>query len=185
MNGAGKAVESSAIKDLIKDGPDPTLKDWSLKPGAGSAFEGFSTVELAMKRTPSELLKWLFAAKTHDRCVLQEHLRGAGREGPEPHGQRSAATTTDSNFHADYVSATVKKGGSVVKTIAGIQLNNGISTSVSVSWADAFGSAASITAGTASASSSTSPTRPRPRPRRSPSRSPARTTSRRATASTT
>ena len=66
MNGAGKAVESAAIKDLIKDGPDPTLKDWSLKPGAGSAFEGFSTVELAMKRSPSELLKWIFAAKTHD-----------------------------------------------------------------------------------------------------------------------
>ncbi len=83
MNGAGKAVESSAIKDLIKDGPDPTLKDWSLKPGAGSAFEGFSTVELAMKRSPSELLKWIFAAKTHDDVVLQEHLRGAGRQGPE------------------------------------------------------------------------------------------------------
>ena len=148
MNGAGKAVESSAIKDLIKDGPDPTLKDWSLKPGAGSAFEGFSTVELAMKRSPSELLKWIFAAKTHDPSVLQEHLRGAGRQGPVA-DVNIACETTDSNFHADYVSATVKKGGSVIKTIAGNQLNNGDSKSVSVSWADAFGSASSLTSSTA------------------------------------
>jgi hypothetical protein len=148
MNGAGKAVESSAIKNLIKDGPDPTLKDWSLKPGAGSAFEGFSTVELAMKRSPADLFKWIFAAKTHDPVSYKNICAALDAKAPNL-TVSIGCESTDSNFHADYVSATVKKGGSVIKTIAGSRLNNGISTSVAVSWAEAFGSAASITSSTA------------------------------------
>ena len=98
MNGAGKAVESKAIKDLIKDGPDPTLKDWSLKPGAGSAFEGFSTVELAMKRSPSELLSWLFAAQEHDPTSYKNICAALDAKAPDAHRSRSHCDTTDSYF---------------------------------------------------------------------------------------
>ena len=148
MNGAGKAVESSAIKDLIKDGPDPTLKDWSLKPGSGSAFEGFSTVELAMKRSPAELMKWLFAAREHDPTSYKNICAALDAKSPDLK-VTVKCDTTDSNWHADAVSATVKRNGATVKSEGGLKLNNGDSATVSVAWADAFGSAAGLTPGTA------------------------------------
>jgi hypothetical protein len=148
LSGAGKAVETSAIKDLIKDGPDPTLKDWSLKPGAGSAFEGFSTVELAMKRSPAELMGWLFAARQHDPTSYKNICGALDAKAPTLN-VTVACETTDSNFHADAVSATVRRNGAIVKSEAGLKLNNGESASVQVAWADAFGSAAGLTPGMA------------------------------------
>jgi hypothetical protein len=148
LNGAGKAIESAVIKDLIKDGPDPSLKDWSLKPGAGSAFEGFSTVELAMKRSPSELIKWLFAARDHDPTSYKNICAALDAKAPDLK-VAVACDTTDSNFHADSVTATVKRTGAVIKVDSGHSLNNGESTTVTVAWADAFGSAAGLTPGTA------------------------------------
>ena len=148
LSGAGKAIESAVIKDLIKDGPDPSLKDWSLKPGAGSAFEGFSTVDLAMKRTPAELLKWLFAARDHDPTSYKNICGALDAKAPELK-VKVACETTDSSFHADSVTTTVKRNGAVVKIDSGHSLNNGDSTTVTVAWADAFGSAAGLTPGTA------------------------------------
>jgi hypothetical protein len=45
LNGAGKAVTSAEVRDLLHDGPDTALgaKDWSLRKDAGDVFEGFAT----------------------------------------------------------------------------------------------------------------------------------------------
>jgi hypothetical protein len=148
MNGAGKAVQTKAIQDLLKDGPDPTLQDWSLAPGAGSAFEGFSTVALAMQRTPKQLLGWLFAAREHDPTSYQNICAALDAKAPEL-SVAIHCDTTDSYVGKDQVIANVKRNGALVKTEAGIKLNNGEDFVVKVGWADAFGAAAGLTAGTA------------------------------------
>jgi hypothetical protein len=148
LNGAGKAVQNQQIQDLLKDGPDPNLKDWSLAPGAGSAFEGFSTQAEAMKRTPSELLKWIFAAKQHDQVSYQNICAALDAKNPN-FSVAIACATTDATFGSDVLSASIKRNGALVKTEGGIRLNNGESHTVNASWADVVGSAAGLTPGMA------------------------------------
>jgi hypothetical protein len=148
MNGAGKAVQTKAIQDLLNDGPDPNLKDWSLAPGAGSAFEGFSTTALAMQRTPKQLLGWLFAAREHDPTSYKNICAALDAKAPEL-SVAIHCDTTDGYVGKDRISASVKRNGALVKTEANIELNNGEDSVVKVGWADAIGSAAGLTAGTA------------------------------------
>ncbi len=148
LNGAGQALQNQQIKDLLKDGPDPSLKDWSLAPGAGSAFEGFSTQAEAMKRTPSELLKWIFAAKQHDQVSYQNICAALDAKNPNL-SVDIACASTDATFGSDVLSASIKRNGALVKTEGGIRLNNGESHTVNVAWADAIGSAAGLTPGMA------------------------------------
>jgi hypothetical protein len=148
LNGAGKAVQNQQIQDLLKDGPDPNLKDWSLAPGAGSAFEGFSTQAEAMKRTPSELLKWIFAAKQHDQVSYQNICAALDAKNPN-FAIDIACATTDATFGSDVLSASIKRNGALVKSEGGIRLNNGESHTINASWADVVGSAAGLTPGMA------------------------------------
>ncbi len=148
MNGSGKAVQTKAIQDLLKDGPDPNLKDWSLAPGAGSAFEGFSTVALAMQRTPAQLLGWLFAARDHDPTSYKNICAALDAKAPDL-TVAIHCDTTDSYTSKDSVIANVTRNGGLVRTEAGIHLNNGEDHVLKVGWADAFGGAAGITAGMA------------------------------------
>src|SRR6185369_9906157 len=139
---------TKAIQDLLKDGPDPNLKDWSLAPGAGSAFEGFSTVALAMQRTPQQLMGWLFAAREHDPTSYNNICAALDAKAPDL-SVAIHCDTTDGYVGKDRVVASVKRNGALVRTEAGIQLNNGEDAVVKVGWADAIGSAAGLTAGTA------------------------------------
>jgi len=148
MNGAGKAVQTQEIKDLLKDGPNPALKDWSLAKDAGSAFEGFSTEAEAMKRTPSELLSWIFAAKQFDPTSYQNICSALDNKNPN-FAIDIACATTDANFGSDVLSASVKRNGALVKSEGGIRLNNGESKTINVSWADMIGSAGGLTPGMA------------------------------------
>ena len=83
LNGAGKAVTSKAVQDLLKEGPDTSLgaKDWSLR-GAEDVFEGFATPAEAQKRSAKELLNWIHKAKEFDPPSYANICLGAGREGP-------------------------------------------------------------------------------------------------------
>lgn len=148
LNGAGKAVQTQEIKDLLKDGPNPALKDWSLAKDAGSAFEGFSTEAEAMKRTPSELLNWIFAAKQFDPTSYQNICSALDNKNPN-FAVDIACATTDANFGSDVLSASVKRNGALVKSEAGIRLNNGESKTINVSWSDMIGSAGGLTPGMA------------------------------------
>ena len=73
LNGAGKAVQSTPVQNLLRDGPDTSLgeKDWSLRPNSGDVFEGFSTQAEAMKRSPKELLNWIHKARQYDQLSYQ------------------------------------------------------------------------------------------------------------------
>ncbi len=146
MNGAGKAVETQAIKDLLKDGPDPSLKDWSLAPGAGSAFEGFSTQAEAMKRTPQELLKWIFAAREHDPTSYKNICAALDAKAPEL-AVTIHCDTTDGLIGKDELTATVSRGGTAIRNEGVFHLNNGDDYAMKISWADAFGSAGALTPG--------------------------------------
>jgi hypothetical protein len=149
LNGAGEAVTKQEIKDLLKDGPDTALgaKDWSLRPNSGDVFEGFSTQAEAMKRSPAELLNWIHKAKQHDPLSYRNICAALDAKAP---GVTVAidCDTTHVNFGKDILSATVKRDGEVIKSEGGIRLNNGESHSLSLSWAEAFGSAANLQPGT-------------------------------------
>jgi hypothetical protein len=148
LNGAGKAVQTAAIQDLLKDGPDPALKDWSLAPGAGSAFEGFSTQAEAMKRTPDELLKWIFLAREHDPTSYRNICAALDAKNPNLAVNLTCAST-DATIGKDIVSASVLRNGALVKTVGNINLDDGGSETVNVGWGDAIGSAAGLTPGMA------------------------------------
>jgi hypothetical protein len=149
LNGAGKAVTSKEVQDLLKDGPDTALgdKDWSLRDGAADPFEGFSTEAEAMKRTPGELLNWIHKAKQYDAISYQNICAALDSKAP---GVKVGINcdTTHANFGKDVLSASVLRDGALIKSEGGIKLNSGESHSLSLSWAEAFGSAANIRPGT-------------------------------------
>jgi len=149
LNGAAKALESSEIKDLLKNGPDTSLgaKDWSLKPNSGDVFEGFSTQAEAMKRTPSELLNWIHKAAQYDQASYQNICAALDAKAPGV-SVDITCDTTHVNFGKDILSASVLRDGNLIRSEGGIRLNNGESKSISLSWADAFGSAANLQPGT-------------------------------------
>ncbi len=149
LNGAGKAVQSKEVQDLLKDGPDTSLgeKDWSLRPGSGDVFEGFSTPAEAMKRSPKELLNWIGKARQFDQLSYQNICAALDSKAPSVTVDINC-DTTHVNFGKDILSASVLRDGQLIKSESGLRLNSGESTSLSLSWADAFGSAANIQAGT-------------------------------------
>jgi hypothetical protein len=149
LNGAGKAVQSAEVQNLLKDGPDTSLgeKDWSLKPHSGDVFEGFSTQAEAMKRSPGELLNWIFKAQQYDQLSYQNICTALDAKAP---GVKVDITCdrTHVNFGKDILSASVKRDSDLIKSEGGIRLNNGESHSLSLSWAEAFGSASNLKPGT-------------------------------------
>ena len=149
LNGAGKAVQSSEVQNLLKDGPDTSLgaKDWSLKPKSGDVFEGFSTQAEAMKRSPAELLNWIHKAAQYDQLSYQNICAALDAKAPSL-SVDITCDTTHVNFGKDILSASVLRDGNLIRSEGGIRLNNGESHSLSLSWADAFGSAANIKPGT-------------------------------------
>ena len=149
LNGAGKAVQSAEVQNLLRDGPDTSLgeKDWSLRPDSGDVFEGFSTQAEAMKRSPKELLNWLHKAQQYDPKSYQNICGALDAKAPGVTVD-IACDTTHVNFGKDVLSASVLRDGALIKSEGGIKLNSGESTSLSLSWFEAFGSAASIKAGT-------------------------------------
>jgi hypothetical protein len=149
LNGAGKAVQSAEVQNLLRDGPDTSLgeKDWSLRPGSGDVFEGFSTQAEAMKRSPKELLNWIHKAKQYDQLSYQNICAALDAKAPGV-GVDIECDTTHVNFGKDILSASVLRDGQLIHSELGIQLNNGESHSLSLSWAEAFGSAANIKPGT-------------------------------------
>jgi hypothetical protein len=148
LNGAGKAVQTQAIQDLLKDGPDASLKDWSLADDAGHVFEGFSTPAEAMKRTPSQLLNWIFAAREHDQTSYQNICTALDSMNPTL-TVKIACDTTDGLIGRDLMSASVLRNGALVKSVGNIQLKSGESEELHLSWSEAMGSAAALTPGTA------------------------------------
>ena len=149
LNGAGKAVQSAEIKDLLHDGPDTSLgaKDWSLRPNSGDVFEGFSTQAEAMKRSPKELLNWIHKAQQYDQLSYQNICAALDSKAPGVTVDVKC-DTTHVNFGKDILSASVLRDGQLIHSEAGIRLNNGESHSLSLSWSEAFGSAADLKPGT-------------------------------------
>ena len=149
LNGAGKAVESQEVLDLLDEGPDTSLgrDDWSLRPDSGDVFEGFSTVAEAMKRSPKELLNWIHKAQQYDPLSYQNICAALDAKAPGITVD-ILCDTTHVNFGKDVLSATVRRDSEIVRTETGINLNNGESRSLSLSWSEMFGSAAAIKPGT-------------------------------------
>ena len=148
LSGAGKAIETKQIQDLLKDGPDVSLTAWTLDKNAMTPFEAFSTQADAMKRTPSQLLGWLFAAREHDPISYKNICAALDAKAPDL-SVAINCETTDVTFGKDVLSAGVKRNGALVKSESGIRLNNGESHTVKVGWSEAIGSAAGLTPGTA------------------------------------
>ena len=149
LNGSGKAVETKAIQDLLKDGPDVSLTAWSLDPKTGETpFEAFSTQADAMKRTPAQLLGWLFAAREHDPIVLQEHLRCARRQGAGPLGRDQLRhDRRDLRQGRDVGLRQAQRRADQERSRPPPQQRR-VAT-VKVGWSEAIGSAAGLTPGTA------------------------------------
>ena len=149
LNGAGKAVTSSEVKNLLRDGPDTSLgaKDWSLRGDAGDVFEGFATQAEAEKRSAKELLNWIHKAKQYDPPSYANIVSALDAKAP---GITVDITcdTTHANFGKDVLSASVLRDGTLIKSEGGIKLNTGESKSISLSWSEAFGSASTLTPGT-------------------------------------
>jgi hypothetical protein len=149
LNGAGKAVQSAEVQNLLKDGPDTSLgaKDWSLRPNSGDVFEGFSTEAEAMKRSPAELLNWIHKAKQYDQLSYQNICAALDAKAPGVTVD-IACDTTHVNFGKDVLSASVLRDGQLIVSEGGIRLNSGESHSLSLSWSEAFGSASNLKSGT-------------------------------------
>jgi hypothetical protein len=149
LNGAGKAVQSSEVQNLLRDGPDASLgeKDWSLRPNSGDVFEGFSTQAEAMKRSPKELLNWIHKARQFDPVSYQNICGALDAKAPGVTVD-IACDTTHVNFGKDVLTASVLRDGEMIHSEGTFHLNSGESTSLSLSWAEAFGSAANIRPGT-------------------------------------
>jgi hypothetical protein len=146
LNGAGEAVKSSAVKDAIADGPNAGLKDWSLDPKKpGDPFEGFATVDLAMQRSPAELMSWLLAAQKHDQ-VTHRNICQALDAKDAAVKVNFTCNSKHNSIMADkvHIRAEGSGGGYSSKTV---ELGKGDSDSVSVSIKELFGSAGAITEG--------------------------------------
>ena len=148
LNGAGKAVSSKVVQDLLKDGPDTSLgaKDWSLR-GAEDVFEGFATAAEAQKRSATELLNWIHKAKQYDPPSYANIVTALDAKAPDVTVD-IACDTTHVNFGKDVLSASVLRDGTLVKSEGGIKLNSGESHSLKLSWSEAFGSASTLQPGT-------------------------------------
>ncbi len=147
LNGAGKAVESSQVQDALRDGPDASLKNWSLAKGAGHVWEGFSTPEEANNRTASQLMDWLLIAKEHDPVSYQNICAALDSKATDV-SVTVTCDTTHANFSDDAVSLSVLRDGALIRSEGGLSMNNGDSHTMKLGWAEAFGSAAAIKGGT-------------------------------------
>jgi hypothetical protein len=143
LNGAGKAVESREVQDALRDGPDASLTDWSLRPDSGDVFEGFATPAEAMKRSPGELLGWIFKAREHDQVSYRNICAALDAKAPGV-AINVHCDTTHGNWGSDVLSASVFRDGAHVRTEGGIRLNNGGDHALHLSFADVFGAAANL-----------------------------------------
>ena len=146
LNGAGEAVQSSQVKDAIKDGPDVSLTEWSLDPKKkGDPFEGFATVELAMQRSPAELMSWLLAAQAHDQVTHRNICQALDAKDASV-SVNFTCNSKHNTIMSDkvHIRAEGSGGGYSAKTV---ELGKGDSDSVSVSIKELFGSAGAVTAG--------------------------------------
>jgi hypothetical protein len=144
LNGAGEAVQSSQVKDAIANGPDVSLTDWSLGAKA-DVFEGFATVEEAMKRSASELLSWLMAAKAHDHTTYRNICAALDAKDPSFAIDVACESTNDLiGRDSVHVRAEGSGGGSTGRTV---KLKEGESQSLSLGMKELFGSAGGIEAG--------------------------------------
>jgi hypothetical protein len=146
LNGAGKAIASSPVQDALRDGPDPSLKNWSLEKGSGQVWEGFATPEEANKRTASQLLDWLLIAKDHDPVSYQNICAALDSKAADVK-VTVTCDTTHANFSNDAVSLQVLRDGTLIRTEGGLSMNNGDTHTMSLGWGEAFGSAANIKGG--------------------------------------
>ena len=137
------------MQNLLRDGPDTSLgeKDWSLRPNSGDVFEGFSTQAEAMKRSPKELLNWIHKARQYDQLSYQNICGALDAKAPGVDVEIDC-DTTHVNMGKDILSASVLRDGELIKSEGGIRLNNGESHTLSLSWSEAFGSAANLRPGT-------------------------------------
>jgi hypothetical protein len=101
-----------------------------------------------MKRSPDELLKWIFLARDHDPVSYRNICAALDAKNPSLVVDLVCGST-DRLIGSDVVSAGIMRNGVIVKSEAAFRLNNGDKHSLNVSWADAFGSAAGLTPGTA------------------------------------
>jgi hypothetical protein len=149
LNGAAKALESTEVKNLLRDGPDTSLgeKDWSLKPNSGDVFEGFATAAEAQKRSVKELLNWIHKAKQYDPPSYANIVTALDAKAPDITVD-IACDTTHVNIGKDVLSASVLRDGTLIKSEGGIKLNSGESHSLKLSWSEAFGSASTLQPGT-------------------------------------
>jgi hypothetical protein len=141
LNGAGEAVQSSQVKDAIADGPDVSLKDWSLSAKA-DAFEGFATVDEAMKRSPSELMSWLMAAKAHDQVTYRNICQALDAKDPT-FAIKVTCDTTNDLIGRDSVHVHAEGSGGA-HTGRSTKLKKGESQDLSLSMKELFGSAGGI-----------------------------------------
>jgi hypothetical protein len=144
-SGAGEAVQSSAVKDAIHNGPDVSLTDWSLDPKKkGDPFEGFATVDLAMQRTSAELMGWLLAAQAHDHVTYRNICQALDAKDASVNVSFTCKHKHNSLMSDKvHIKAEGSGGGYSSKTV---ELGKDDSDSVSVSIKELFGSAGAITA---------------------------------------
>lgn len=145
LSGKGQGVSTKVLADLAQ-GPDPDLSTWSFE-GEGDVFEGFATVEEAMKRTPSELIKWLVAAREHDEIAYDNICQALDAKDPYIDiGVR--CEKTDAWVGRDTVNVAVRSGGREHRQFAPMALNTDETEYVQVRFSSLFGSASAITSGT-------------------------------------
>jgi hypothetical protein len=144
LTGAGQAVHSEEMINTLEDGPNTSLTDWSLNPKAGDPFEGFATVEEAMKRSTSQLMGWLLAAKKHDHVTYRNICAALDSKNPTLQIVVECQATNDT-FGRDQVHVHAEGGGA--NTGRSAKLKEGESQSLSMTIAEAFGSAGALTEG--------------------------------------
>ncbi len=142
MNDAGAALESSKVKDALRDGPDATLDDWSLRPGSSDVWEAFATVDEAMRRSPAELLKWVGAARAHDPISHRNIVAALNAKNPTFTASFTCNDTHDT-VGRDTVHVKASSGGDHYKAET-VKLKEGESHQLSFTLAELFGSAEAI-----------------------------------------
>jgi hypothetical protein len=143
ISGAGQAVTSEESLDP----PDVSLTDWSLDPTKrGDPFEAFATVDLAMQRSPSELMSWLFAAQKHDQVTYRNICAALDAKNAKV----SVTFRCDSKHNAvmsDKVHVRAEGGGGGGSSGVTVELGKGEAEVINLSFKELFGSAGAITAG--------------------------------------
>jgi len=142
VSGAGQAVQS--IESL--DPPDVSLTDWTLDQNKkGDPFEAFATADLAMQRSPAELMGWLLAAQKHDQVTYRNICAALDAKNASV----SVMFTCDSKHNSvmsDKVHVRAEGSGGGHSGVTA-DLGKGESQVVNLTIRELFGSAGAINAG--------------------------------------